>query len=134
MGGRGSSSASGRSRFGIPGDARAMTITYSDGRRVTYFQNESGMLMSATDIGTTVGTPVMSSNVDIATMYQRATDRGYDVELLSSDQVERNNDAYRQRRAENQRDIARAETSGTSQSRRISRNSGRINSRRTRGR
>ena len=128
MGGRGARSSQGR--FGLPNGARAVTVTFSSGARKTYFDNK-GMLMEADRVGSTSGTPVKSSRpVSIGDIYKRAVEKGYDVELLSPEQVARGNAEVGARREANLRAVTYAENHPSKQAKRISRHSGRIKAKR----
>ena len=110
MGGRCSSSASGR--YGLPGGARAITVTTRFGgreRATTYFQNEHGLLMIADATGTTVGKPVLSPGASIQSVYRNSVKNGLKFELLSSKQVDAANAAHGQNKESNKKDIAYAE-------------------------
>ena len=105
MGGRGSSSASGR--YGLPNGARAITVTTRFGGKevtTTYFQNEHGLLMKADATGTTIGKAVMQAGANIQSVYS-----GLKFELLTSEQVNAANVAYRQNKESSYKDIAYAE-------------------------
>lgn len=110
MGGRGSSSASGR--YGLPNGARAITVTTRFGgqeRETTYFQNEHGLLMVADATGTTIGKPVMQVGANIQSVYRNSVKNGLKFELLTSEQVNAANVAYRQNKESSYKDIAYAE-------------------------
>ena len=110
MGGRGSSSASGK--YGLPNGARAITVTTKIGgkeRTTTYFQNEHGMLMAAGAVGTTIGTPVLARGANIQSVYRNSVKNGLEFELLSSMQVNAANAAYRKNKESSKRDIAYGE-------------------------
>lgn len=110
MGGRGSSSASGR--FGLPNGARAINVTMRIGgreRTTTYFQNEHGTLMKAGATGTTIGQPVLKTGANIQSVYKNSVKRGLKFELLTSRQVNAANAAYRQNKESSRKDIANAE-------------------------
>lgn len=110
MGGRGSSSASGR--YGLPNGARAITVTTRFGgqeRETTYFQNEHGLLMMADATGTTIGKPVMQVGANIQSVYRNSVKNGLKFELLTSEQVNAANVAYRQNKESSYKDIAYAE-------------------------
>lgn len=136
MGGRGSSSmsASGRGTgrsTELPNGAVAFSVTMDNGRRLVYSLNDAGYVTASPD--ETLGTPrFVSTEYSIAQLYRRAVDRGWDVSLLTRSDV----DAARRRRAANSaanaRVIAQAEVRGTSQSRSLGRQQGRIRSRRGR--
>ena len=123
MGGRGQSSFSGN--YGLPNGARAVSVTFPSGMTQTYFK-QNGMTMRADAIGTTHGAPVGKKATSIETIYANAVDKGYKVELLSASQVEANNASYKAGRKSNAKAIAAAEGSGTSQTKKISKLSGRI--------
>lgn len=110
MGGRGSGSASGK--YGLPNGARAITVTTKIGgkeRRITYFQNDHGILMMADAVGTTIGTPVRARVANIQSVYRNSVKNGLEFELLSSRQVNAANAAYRQNKESSKRDIAYGE-------------------------
>lgn len=122
MGGRGSSSASAASggakekakigKYGLPNDARAITVTVNIGgktRTDTYYQNEHGLLMRANALGTTSGQPVLSPGANIQSVYRNSVQNGIKFELLTSKQVDAANAAYRQNKESSYKDIASAE-------------------------
>lgn len=113
----------------IPRNARAITITIN-GRATTYYE-QNGMLMRSSAIGTTRGMPA-GSNSTLAQMYANAIANGYSVQTHTAADVEAANKSYSETRRRNAQEIANAETSGTRQSKNISRQSGRIKSRRRR--
>lgn len=132
MGGRGSRSASGSASVGLPRGAAGMTVQFENGRRAFYRTNSAGVVLSGGSISDSAS-PVRTKQT-IREIYDRAVGLGYKVELHSKSDVKRGEQASAKRRAENARDIASAEVSGTSQSRKLSKNSGRIVSSKRRGR
>ena len=110
MDGRGGSSMSGR--WGLPRGARAITLTATIGgkaRTDTYFQNESGLLMRADAVGTTVGTPVGLSGASVSALYRNAVRRGLKFELHTQMQVDVANTLYRENKESSKRDVTRGE-------------------------
>lgn len=110
---------------GLPGGAVAFSTTLGNGRRLVYSLNEAGYVVSSPD--ETLGTPTfVRTDFTIAQLYERAMDRGMDVSLVTQADV----DAARRRRSANSsanaRIIAQAEVTGTSQSRSLGRQQGRI--------
>lgn len=132
MGGRGSRSASGDASVGLPRGAAGMTVQFENGRRLFYKTNSAGVVLSGGSISDSTS-PVRTKQT-IREIYDRAVGLGYKVELHSKSDVKRGEQANAKRRAENTRDIASAEVGGTSQSRKLSKNSGRIVSSKRRGR
>ena len=132
MGGRGSRSASGGASIGLPRGAAGMTVQFENGRRLFYKTNSAGVVLSGGSISDSAS-PVRTKQT-IREIYDRAVGQGYKVELHSKSDVKRGEQANAKRRAENARDIASAEVGGTSQSRKLSKNSGRIVSSKRRGR
>lgn len=132
MGGRGSRSMSGGASIGLPRGAAGMTVQFENGRRLFYKTNSAGVVLSGGSISDSTS-PVRTKQT-IREIYDRAVGLGYKVELHSKSDVKRGEQANAKRRAENTRDIASAEVGGTSQSRKLSKNSGRIVSSKRRGR
>lgn len=132
MGGRGSSSMSGGSSSGLPRGAAGMTVQFDSGHKMFYKDNSKGVVLGSGSIDDSAS-PV-KTNFTLRELYDRAVNNGYKVELHSKTEVKRGEQARNERRAENVRDIASAEVGGTSQSRRISKHSGRIVSGKRRGR
>lgn len=116
---------------GLPNGAVAFSVTMDNGRRQVYSLNEAGYVTASPD--ETLATPrFVRTEYSIAQLYQRAVDLGWDVSLLTRSDV----DAARRRRAANvsanARVVAEAEVRGTSQSRSLGRQQGRVRSRRGR--
>ena len=132
MGGRGSRSASGGIGGGLPRGAAGMTVQFEGGQKMFYKVNSAGVVLSGGSISDSAY-PVRTKQT-IREIYDRAVDNGYKVELHSKSDVKRGERANAKRREENARDIAAAEVVGTSQSRKLSKNSGRIVSSKHRGR
>lgn len=109
-----------------------MTVQFESGHKMFYKANSKGVVLGGASIDDRVS-PV-KTNFTLRELYDRAIGNGYKVELHSKSEVRRGEQAMNERRAENARDIATAEVSGTSQSRRISKHSGRIVSGKRRGR
>lgn len=65
--------------------------------------------MRADALGTTNGTPAGLSGVSVSDIYNIAVGRGLKFELLTSEQVNAANIAYRQNEESNNKDIAYAE-------------------------
>ena len=132
MGGRGSRSASGGASVGLPRGAAGMTVHFQGGGRAFYRTNSAGVVLSGGSISDSAS-PVRTK-YSIRELYDRAVGQGYKVELHSKSDVERGERSRLKRKAENAMDIASAEVGGTSQSRKLSKNSGRIVSSKRRGR
>lgn len=109
-----------------------MTVHFQGGGRAFYKTNSAGVVLSGGSISDSTS-PVRTKQT-IREIYDRAVGQGYKVELHSKSDVKRGEQANAKRRAENTRDIASAEVGGTSQSRKLSKNSGRIVSSKRRGR
>lgn len=109
-----------------------MTVTFQSGAQNVYRMSNAGILLQSSSLDGTFNRA--NTNFSIRDLYDRATERGYDVQLHSQADVDAAMERNRARRSENARDIAQAEVSGTRQSRYISRYSGRINAGRSRGR
>lgn len=123
---------SGGASIGLPRGAAGMTVQFENGRRLFYKTNSAGVVLSGGSISDSTS-PVRTKQT-IREIYDRAVGLGYKVELHSKSDVKRGEQANAKRRAENTRDIASAEVGGTSQSRKLSKNSGRIVSSKRRGR
>ena len=119
MGGRGSSSFS-RSkaaqptlgRWGLPDDARAITVVTSIGgkrQEGTYYQSETGLLMKADVLGTTHGAPVLMRGASVSAIYRNSVRNGLEFKLLTQGQVDAANASHRQSKLDSHRDIASAE-------------------------
>lgn len=105
MDGRGSSSrTAGRS---LPGGAKAMTVEFADGRKMTFKQG-NGVLMSSGSIDSRFS-PVMNVNTDLRGMYDRAVEKGYKTTLHSASELAAGDARMKARKEENYRDIADAE-------------------------
>lgn len=127
MGGRGARSAT-SSRNRLPGGALAMTVRFASGRSQTYAARSDGAVgISANGVAASVIRPV-ETDTGLRGLYERARERGYEVTLHSRAEVETARMRYREERASSARDIAAAEVRGTSQSRKLSRFSGRSRS------
>lgn len=124
MGGRGASSASGGVGGGLPRGAVGMTVHFKGGGKAFYKTNAAGVVLSGGSISDSAS-PVRTKH-SMREIYDRAISQGYKVELHSKSDVERGERSMSKRRAENARDIASAEVGGTSQSRKLSKSSGRI--------
>lgn len=122
MGGRGSVSASGASR--LPGGAAAMTVTFQSGAKNVYKVSRSGVLLQGDSLDGTFNRA--GTDFSIRGLYDRAQGRGLGVELHSASEVARGEKARAARKAENAHDVASAEVRGTSQSKRLSKLSGRV--------
>lgn len=109
-----------------------MTVHFQGGGRAFYKVNSAGVVLGGGSISDSAS-PVRTKH-SIRELYDRAVNNGYKVELHSKSDVKRGEQANAKRRAENTRDIASAEVGGTSQSRKLSKNSGRIVSSKRRGR
>lgn len=118
-----------KSSWSLPRSAKAVTVTVN-GRETTYFE-QNGMLMKSDAIGTTRGTPVKSGG-SLAQIYANAKEKGLSVRTHSASEVKAANSAYAETRMRNAREIANAETSGTKQSKKISKQSGRVKATRRR--
>lgn len=132
MGGRGASSSTARQRSSLPGGGAAMTVTFGSGAKNVYKMSESGVLLLASSLEDTFTRA--NTNFSIRDLYDRAVERGYQVQIHSKKEVDEAVERNHARRAENRRDVAQAEVAGTGQTKRISKHSGRINSSRRRGR
>lgn len=116
----------------LPRGAVGMTVQFESGHKMFYKVNSKGVVLGGASIDDSAS-PV-KTNFTIRELYDRAVNNGYKVELHSKSDVKLGERVNAKRRAENVKDIASAEVGGTSQSRRISKNSGRIASARRRGR
>lgn len=123
---------SGGSSNRLPRGAAGMTVQFESGHKMFYKVNSKGVVLGGASIDDSAS-PV-KTDFKLRELYDRAVGNGYKVELHSKSEVERGERANAKRRAENARDVASAEVSGTSQSRRISKRSGRIVSGRRGGR
>ena len=132
MGGRGVGSMSGGSSSRLPRGAAGMTVQFESGHKMFYKANSKGVVLGGSSIDDTAS--YVKTNFTLRELYDRAIGNGYKVELHSKSEVRRGEQANAMRKAENARDIATAEVGGTSQSRRISKHSGRIVSGKRRGR
>lgn len=132
MGGRGGSSMSGGSSNRLPRGAAGMTVQFESGHKMFYKANSKGVVLGGSSIDDTAS--YVKTNFTLRELYDRAIGNGYKVELHSKSEVSRGEQENAVRKAENARDIATAEVGGTSQSRRISKHSGRIVSGKRRGR
>lgn len=131
MGGRGSSSKSGK--HGLPNGARAFTITGNNGTENTYFEQD-GMLMRSEVAGVTNGKyEHVPTDRTIGDLYQRAVERGDNVRLISESEASANNTAYRQHRKDMDKQLTIADNQPGSKAVRRSRNNSRTYNR-TRGR
>lgn len=109
-----------------------MTVQFESGGRAFYRTNSAGVVLSGGSISDSAS-PVRTKQT-IREIYDRAVGLGYKVELHSKSDVKRGEQANAKRKEENARDIAAAEVGGTLQSRKLSKNSGRIVSSKRRGR
>lgn len=77
-------------RFGLPKNARAVTIAGKDGRRMTFYQSSSGTLFRSRTVGAEDGFPADSGNVNIGDIYRNAKKQGYSVSLISKSEFDKN--------------------------------------------
>lgn len=126
--GRKSASSSGSK---LPRGAKAVTITV-DGRKTTYYE-QNGMLMKSDAVGATRGTPVKTAvSTTLAEIYANAKENGIQVTTHSAKDVKKANAAYDERRKANKREIASAEVKGSREGKKLSKQSGRVRTSRTR--
>lgn len=84
-----------------------MTVTYPDGTRQT-FAVSNGMLMQARAVDGAFN-PAKGVKSGIRELYDKATGRGFDVQLHSKADLVKGRAARAKREGENARDIAQAE-------------------------
>lgn len=107
MGGRGSSSMGGR--FGLPKNARAVTITGKDGRSMTFYQSSSGTLFRSRTVGAGGGFPADLGNVSIGDIYRNAKKHGDSVSLISKSEFDKNTTKQQAAHEELRREVGYAE-------------------------
>ena len=107
MGGRGASSMGGR--FGLPKNARAVTITGKNGRSMTFYKSSSGTLLMSRTAGAGGGLPAGLGNVSIGDIYRNAKEAGYSVSLISKSEFDKNTAKRRAEHEELRREVGYAE-------------------------
>lgn len=105
-----------------------MTVRFGSGRSITYYER-NGMVMQADSPDATRGMPAKTRK-SLRELYDTAVRKGYPVDLMSAKRAAAANDEYDASREANRRTVAQAEVAGSPQSRRISRRSGRITTKR----
>ena len=114
----------------LPRSAKAITVTVH-GRPTTYYES-NGVLMRSNKLGGGIGMPVRNTFATLAEVYANAKEKGFEVKTHSASEVRAANKEYRRAREHNAREIANAEVSGTKQSKRLSKQSGRVRANRSR--
>lgn len=123
---------SGGSSDRSPRGAAGMTVQFESGRKMLCKANSKGVALGGSSIDDTAS--CVKTNFALREPYDRAIGNGCKVELHSKSEVRRGEQANAMREAGNAGDIATAEVGGASQSRGISKHSGRIVSGERRGR
>ena len=106
MGGRGASSMGGR--YGLPKNARAVSIVDKDGRMMTFYKSSSGVLLRSHTASGFNGSPVGSGN--IGDIYRNAKKQGYSVSLISKSEFDKNTARQQAAHEESLKEVAYGET------------------------
>ena len=99
-------------KWGLPNGARAITVTteiHGRKRTDTYYQNEHGLLMRSTAIGTTRGVPAGIAGGNVSLIYRNSVKRGLKFELHTQKQVDSANAQFDKAKGSDKKEIASAE-------------------------
>lgn len=96
-------------RFGLPKNARAVSIVDKDGRTMTFYKSSSGVLLKSHTASGYGGLPADSGNVSIGDIYRNAKKQGYSVSLISKSEFDKNTARQRAAHEETRREVGYAE-------------------------
>ena len=96
-------------RFGLPKNARAVSIVDNDGRAMTFYKSSSGTLFMSHAAGAGGGLPAKSGNVSIGDIYRNAKEAGYSVSLISKSEFDKNTARRKAEHEELRREVGYAE-------------------------